>query len=77
MLWPPGRAHPHGVRRVEGGTWRRVFISDELDRLYGKYLWQLREAGADLAAPDLDAAPVFVYLAGGTRFAPWRPRECL
>jgi integrase len=26
------REHPHGVR-VKGGTWRRVFISDELDRL--------------------------------------------
>ena len=68
------REHPHGVR-VKGGTWRRVFISDELDRLYGEYLWQLCEAGADLAVPDLDAAPVFVNLAGGTRFAPWRPES--
>ncbi|MGH3126231.1 MAG: tyrosine-type recombinase/integrase, partial [Streptosporangiaceae bacterium] len=68
------RDHPHGVR-VKGGTWRRVFISDELDRLYGEYLWQLCEAGADLAVPDLDAAPVFVNLAGGTRFAPWRPES--
>jgi hypothetical protein len=25
-----------------------------------------------LAVPDLDAAQVFVNLAGGTRFAPWR-----
>jgi hypothetical protein len=30
-------------------------------------------AGADLAVPDLDAVPVFVNLAGGTRFAPWQP----
>ena len=30
-------------------------------------------ARPDLAVPDLDAAPVFVNLAGGTRFAPWRP----
>ena len=66
------RDHPHGVR-VKGGKYRRVFISDELDRLYGEYLWQLCEAGADLAVPDLDAAQVFVNLAGGTRFAPWRP----
>jgi integrase len=66
------REHPHGVR-VKGGTFRRVFVSDELDRLYGEYLWQLCEAGADLAVPDLDEAPVFVNLAGGTRFAPWRP----
>jgi hypothetical protein len=57
------RDHPHGVR-VKGGNYRRVFISDELDRLYGEYLWQLCEAGADLAVPDLDAAPVFLNLAG-------------
>ena len=68
------RVHPHGVR-VKGGRYRRVFFSDELDRLYGEYLWQLCEAGADLAVPDMDAAPVFVNLAGGTRFAPWRPES--
>ena len=68
------RDHPHGVR-VKSGTYRRVFISDELDRVYGEYLWQLCEAGADLAVPDLDAAPVFVNLAGGARFAPWRPES--
>jgi site-specific recombinase XerD len=62
----------HGVR-VKGQRYRRLFISDELDRLYGEYLWQLCDAGADLAVPDLDAAQVFVNLAGGTRFAPWRP----
>jgi len=63
---------PHGAR-VKGQRYRRVFISDELDRLYGEYLWQLCDAGADLAVPDLDAAQVFVNLAGGARFAPWRP----
>lgn len=68
------REHPHGVR-VKGGTYRRVFISDELDRLYGEYLWQLCQAGADLVVADMDAAPVFVNLAGGTRFAPWRPES--
>ena len=68
------RDHPHGVR-VKGGRYRRAFISDELDRLYGEYLWQLCEAGADLAVPDIDAAPVFMNLAGGTRFAPWRPES--
>jgi site-specific recombinase XerD len=65
---------PHGVR-VKGSRYRRVFISDDLDRLYGEYLWQLCDAGADLAVPDLDAAQVFVNLAGGTRFAPWRPES--
>ena len=34
---------PHGVR-VKGQRYRRVFISDELDRLYGEYLWQLCDA---------------------------------
>ena len=68
------RDHPHGVR-VKGSRYRRVFISDELDRLYGEYLWQLCDAGADLAVADLDAAYVFVNLAGGTRFAPWRPES--
>ena len=66
------RGHPHGVR-VKGGRYRRVFISDALDRLYGEYLWQLCEAGADAMAADLDVALVFVNLGGGTRFAPWRP----
>ena len=33
------------------------------------------KAGADLAVADMDAAPVFVNLAGGTRFAPWRPES--
>jgi site-specific recombinase XerD len=70
----PRDDHPHGVR-VKGGRYRRVFISDELDRLYGEYLWQLCEAGADLGVADMDAAPVFVNLAGGTRFAPWRPES--
>ena len=68
------RDHPHGVR-VKGGRYRRVFVSDELDRLYGEYLWQLCEGGAGLAVADMDAAPVFVNLAGGTRFAPWRPES--
>jgi len=35
--------------RVKGGHYRRVFVSGELDRLYGEYLWQLCEAGADAA----------------------------
>jgi site-specific recombinase XerD len=68
------RVLPHGAR-VKGGRYRRLFISDELDRLYGEYLWQLCDAGADTAVEDLDAAQLFVNLAGGTRFAPWRPES--
>jgi integrase len=70
----PRDGSPPGAR-VKGGHYRRVFVSDELDRLYGEYLWQLCEAGADTAVPDLDQAPVFVNLAGGSRFAPWRPES--
>ena len=69
--WCP--ATPGARSAGQGQRYRRLFISDELDRLYGEYLWQLCDAGADLAVPDLDAAQVFVNLAGGTRFAPWRP----
>jgi integrase len=70
----PRDDNPPGAR-VKGGHYRRVFVSDELDRLYGEYLWQLCEAGADAGLPDLDQAPVFVNLAGGSRFAPWRPES--
>ena len=66
------RDHPHGVR-VKGGVYRKLYIGDDLDRLYGEYVWQLCEAGAQDAVADFDAAHVFVNLAGGQRFAPWRP----
>jgi integrase len=61
--------------RVKGGCYRRLYVSDELDRLYGEYLWQVCQAGADVAVADLDATPVFVNLARGPRFAPWRPES--
>jgi hypothetical protein len=34
------RDHPHGVR-VKGGGHRKLYVSAELDRLYGEYVWQL------------------------------------
>lgn len=61
--------------RVKSGSPRRVYVSDELDRLYGEYLWQLCEQGIDLAVADLDTAPVFVNLAREPRFARWRPES--
>jgi integrase len=61
--------------RVKTGSYRRVYVSDELDRLYGEYLWQLCEQGVDLAVVDLDTAPVFVNLAREPRFARWRPES--
>ena len=57
----PREDHPHGLR-VKNGGYRRIYISDELDRLYGEYLWQLCDAGADLAVGDLDCWWVFVNL---------------
>jgi site-specific recombinase XerD len=65
------REHPHGLR-VKGGHHRRVYISEELDRLYGEYVWALCEAGWDLAVADPDASYVFVNLAREPYFAPLR-----
>jgi integrase len=67
----PRDDHPHGLR-VKNGGFRRIYISDELDRLYGEYLWRLCDAGADIAVGDLDAWWVFVNLAREPRFQPLR-----
>jgi integrase len=66
------REHPHGVR-VKGGAYRRLFVSDELDRLYGDYLFGLVDRGVDVAVEDLDAHWVFVNLYREPLFAPLRP----
>src|SRR5260370_22186041 len=65
------REHQHEVR-AKGG-YRRLYISDEAGRLYGEYVWQLCELGADLATDDFDASYVFVNLDREPRFAPWKP----
>jgi integrase len=65
------RDHPHGVRAKSG--YRRLYVSDDLDRLYGEHVWQLCEAGADLATDDFDATCVFVNLGREPLFAPWQP----
>jgi integrase len=67
------RDHPHGLQAKSG--YRRLYVSDELDRLYGEYVWQLCEAGADLVTGDFDACYVFVNLDREPRFAPWRPES--
>jgi integrase len=67
----PREDHPHGLR-VKNGGFRRIYISDELDRLYGEYLWRLCDAGADVAVGDLDCWWVFVNLAREPRFQPLR-----
>jgi len=63
--------HPHGLR-VKNGGFRRIYISDDLDRLYGEYLWRLCDMGADVAVGDLDSWWVFVNLAREPRFAAMR-----
>lgn len=65
------RDHPHQVRAKSG--YRRLYVSDELDRLYGEHVWRLCEAGADLACENFDAGYVFVNLDHAPRFAPWQP----
>ncbi|WP_223987877.1 tyrosine-type recombinase/integrase [Arthrobacter sp. NicSoilB8] len=58
---------------MKGGNYRKLYISDELDRLYAEYVWRLCEDGLDLAVDDIDGSYVFVNIAGGRRFAPLRP----
>ena len=67
----PREDHPHGLR-VKNGGYRKLFVSDELDRLYGEYLWRLCDAGADDAVGDLDSWWVFVNFAREPRFQPLR-----
>ena len=68
----PRQDHPHGAR-CKSANGRRVYVGDDLEALYAEYVWQLVEAGADLAVEDLDRHFVFVNLVGGERFAPMRP----
>jgi site-specific recombinase XerD len=64
--------HPHGVR-VKGGGYRRVYVSGELDRLYGDYLWQIADAAAGQGRQVSDDWYVFCNLAREPYFAPLRP----
>lgn len=66
------RPHPLGMR-VKGGNYRKLYISGDLDRLYADYVWELCEAGLDLAVNDIDTSYVFVNVRGGVMFAPMRP----
>jgi integrase/recombinase XerD len=67
----PRQDHPAGVR-CKSGRYRRVYISDELERLHSEYIWQLCDAGAHDQV-DLQGHFVFVNLRGGQRLAPMRP----
>ena len=65
------REHPLMIRAKSG--FRRAYVSDEVDRPYGEYVWQLCEASADLATDDFGASCVFVNLQREPRFAPCKP----
>src|SRR6266568_1910753 len=68
------RDHPHGAR-VKGGRGRRIYVSDELERLYGDYLWDLAERAGRAGFEVSDEWFCFVNLDGEPRFAPMRPER--
>jgi site-specific recombinase XerD len=68
------RDHPHGAR-VKGGRGRRIYVSDELERLYGDYLWELAERAGQAGIEVNDEWFCFVNLDGEPRFAPMRPER--
>lgn len=67
----PRQDHPAGVR-CKSGRYRRIYISDELERLHSEYVWQLCDADAHRLV-DLPNHFVFVNLRGGQWLAPLRP----
>src|ERR1700694_5781840 len=66
------REHAHGLR-VKGGAYRKLYISDELDRLYGESLFWRCDGAVDMQFADFDAACVFMNLAREPRYEPMRP----
>jgi integrase/recombinase XerD len=67
----PRQDHPAGAR-VKNSRYRRIYISDELERLHSEYVWQLCDAGAHRVV-DLESHFVFVNLRRGRWLAPMRP----
>ncbi len=67
----PRQDHPAGVR-CKSSRYRRIYISDELERLHSEYVWQLCDAGAHQEI-DLAGHFVLVNLRRGRWLAPMRP----
>ena len=67
----PRQDHPAGVR-CKSSRYRRIYISDELERLHSEYVWQLCDAGAHREV-DLAGHFVLVNLRRGRWLAPMRP----
>lgn len=68
----PRQDHPH-LARVKGGRERRIYIGDDLEALYSEYVWQLVDAGADIAIENFASHFLFVNIVHGQPFAPIRP----
>lgn len=67
----PRQDHPAGVR-CKSSRYRRIYISDDLERLHSEYVWQLCDADAHRLV-DLPDHFTFVNLRGGKWLAPMRP----
>lgn len=63
--------HPHGARGKRDSH-RRIYISDELEKDYSNYLWELIDAGIDLDIPNLGAHFIFVNVAHQPLWSPMR-----
>jgi len=59
----PREDNPNAAR-VKGMRWRRVCVSDRLERLYGEYLWPLADLADTHGLPLDDDQPVFVNTGG-------------
>jgi len=60
--------------RCKSSRYRRIYISDELERLHSEYIWQLCDADAHRVV-DLGNHFVFVNLHRGQWLAPLRPES--
>lgn len=68
----PRQDHPHGCR-VKNSRPRRLYISDELERLYSGYVWSLVDAGIDVDVENLSEHWVFVNTHPRSLWTPMRP----
>lgn len=68
----PRQDHPHGCR-VKNSRPRRLFVSDELERLYSGYVWALVDAAIDVDVENLSEHWVFVNTHASSRWTPMRP----
>lgn len=66
----PRQDHPAGLRG-KSGRYRRIYISDDLERLHSEYVWQLCDIDAHRAV-ELENHFVFVNLHRGQWLAPLR-----